>query len=83
VLEATLFDVRSGTILFTVYERVRARSDETPFDEDRKLRAMKRRLLEQAAGKLAEQVVAKVRRLVASTRAHERPTGSSTAAPDS
>jgi hypothetical protein len=83
VLEATLFDVRSGTILFTVYERVRARSDETPFDEDRKLRAMKTRLLEQAAGKLAEQVVAKVRRLVASTRAQERPTRSSTAAPDS
>ena len=40
VLEATLFDVRSGTILFTLYERVHARSDETPCDDDRKLRAM-------------------------------------------
>jgi hypothetical protein len=68
VLEATLFDVRTGTILFTVYERVRARSDETPFDDDRKLRAMKARLLEQAAGKLAARVVSKVRRLAASGR---------------
>jgi len=65
VLEATLFDVRTGTILFTVYERVRARSDETPWQLDRKLGAMKMRLLEQAAGKLAEQVVSKVRRLAA------------------
>jgi hypothetical protein len=66
VLEATLFDVRNGTILFTVYERVRARSDETPLNEDRKVRAMKTRLIEQAAGKLAEQVVSRVRHLAAS-----------------
>jgi len=65
VLEATLFDVRTGTILFTVYERVRARSDGTPWDDGRKRRAMKVRLLEQGAGKLAEQVVSKVRWLVA------------------
>lgn len=81
VLEATLFDVRTGTILFTAYERVRARSDETPFDDDRKLRAMKARLLEQAAGKLADQVVSKVRRLAVSTRAKEHP--AVTAAPSS
>ncbi|HEY6909166.1 MAG TPA: hypothetical protein VI356_07340 [Myxococcales bacterium] len=81
VLEATLFDVRSGTILFTVYERVRGRSDETPFDDERKLRAMKARLLEQASGKLADQVVSKVRRLAASARAKEHP--ASAAAPNS
>jgi uncharacterized protein (UPF0210 family) len=67
VLEATLFDVRTGTILFTVYERVRAGSDETPWDLDRKLAALRLRLVEQAAGKLAEQVVSKVRRLAAAT----------------
>jgi len=72
VLEATLFDVRSGTILFTLYERVQARSDETPWDDDRKLRAMKLRLLEQAGGKLAEQVVSKVRHLSALRQAKER-----------
>jgi len=65
VLEATLFDVRTGTILFTVYERVHAVADETPWAEDRKLRAMKLRLLDQAAGKLGEQLVSKVRRLAA------------------
>ena len=65
VLEATLFDVRTGTIVFTVYERVRGRSDETPWDDDRKLRELKSRLLEHAENKLAEEVVTKVRRLIA------------------
>lgn len=63
VLEATLFDVRTGTILFTVYERVRASATDTPWDESRKLEILKLRLLDQAAGKLAESVVAKLRRL--------------------
>ena len=65
VLEATLFDVRTGTLLFTVYERVRSSSEETPWDQDRKLGDLKRRLLETAAVKLADQVVAKARRLAA------------------
>ncbi len=73
VLEATLFDVRTGTILFTVYERVRARSDETPWGDDRKLRSMKLRLLEEAAGKLAEQVVSKARHLIAMRRRSAAP----------
>lgn len=63
VLEATLFDVRTGIVLFTVYERVRARSDETPWHEGRKLYGMQMRLLHEAAGKLAEQVVSKIRYL--------------------
>ncbi len=65
VLEATLFDVRTGTLLFTVYERVRATSDETPWNNGQKMRQMKMRLLQQAGEKLASQVVAKVRHLVA------------------
>jgi hypothetical protein len=68
VLEATLFDVRSGTILFTVYERVRASSNDTPWDEDRKIEALKLRMLEQGAGRLAEAVVSKVRRLASARR---------------
>jgi len=83
VLEATLFDVRSGTILFTLYERVHARSDETPWDDDRKLRAMKLRLLEQAGGKLAEQVVSKVRHLSALRQANERKSVAAQAGPNS
>jgi hypothetical protein len=68
VLEATLFDVRTGTILFTAYERVRAKSNESCWHEDRKLREMRSRLIDEAAGKLAEQVVSKVRLLTASPR---------------
>lgn len=72
VLEATLFDVRTGTILFTVYERVHAVADETPWAEERKRRAMKLRLLDQAATKLGEQVVSKVRHLAALRPAKEK-----------
>ena len=65
VLEATLFDVRSGTLLFTVYERVEAASQATPLNDDDRLREMKRRLLREAGEKLAVQVVGKVRHLIA------------------
>lgn len=65
VLEATLFDVRTGTILFTVFERVRGEADENLWNRARKRRALQAELLERATGKLAEQVVAKVRRLAA------------------
>jgi hypothetical protein len=65
VLEATLFDVKTGTLLFTVFERVHAESDETVFHNDRKRRLMKEKLLAEAAGKLAAQVVEKSRRLAA------------------
>ena len=72
VLEATLFDVRTGTILFTVFERVHAVANETPWAEERRRHAMKVGLLEQAAGKLAEQVVSKVRHLAAAQPAQVR-----------
>lgn len=65
VLEATLFDVKTGTLLFTVFERVHAESDETVFNNDRKRRLMKQKLLADAAEKLAAQVVEKSRRLAA------------------
>ena len=65
VLEATLFDVKTGTLLFTVFERVHAESDETIFNNDRKRRKMKEKLLTEAAEKLSAQVIEKTRRLVA------------------
>lgn len=65
IVEATLFDVKSGTLLFTVYERARAFSDETIWQNDRKRAEMKRQLLDQAAGRLAVKVVEKSRRLAA------------------
>jgi hypothetical protein len=65
VVEATLFDVRTGTLLFTVYERVHQVSDENVWQNDRKRKALKRALLDQAAGRLADRVVEKARLLAA------------------
>ncbi len=65
VLEATLFDVRTGTLLFTVYERVHARVDENVYQNDRKRRELKEQLLAKAAGSLAERALGKSRRLAA------------------
>lgn len=71
VLEATLFDVKTGTLLFTVNERVHDRQSVNMWHPNLKTRAMKRQLLEAATQKLADQVVGKVRRLVAARPAAE------------
>ena len=65
VLEATMFDVRTGTILFTVYERVHATEDATLWSPSRKLSDLQLRLLQKGAASLAEQVVQKTRVLAA------------------
>lgn len=65
VLEATLFDVKTGTLLFTVYERVSEEADHNMWNNDVKLRKMKQRLLAEATEKLSVQVMDKVTRLVA------------------
>lgn len=71
VLEATLFDVRTGTILFTVYERVEGKSGENVWQNDRKRRQLKEGLLAKAAEKLAEEVVSKSRRLASARPAKQ------------
>ncbi len=63
VLEATLYDVRTGALLFTVHERVSARTTETVWQNERKLRELRERLLRKGAEGLATQVVDKVQRL--------------------
>src|SRR5690606_2391923 len=65
VLEATMFDAKTGTIMFTVFERVSHTEDFNVWNNDVKRRHMKEMLLEQAADKLATRVVGKVDRLVA------------------
>ncbi|MCA9513774.1 MAG: hypothetical protein KC635_02420, partial [Myxococcales bacterium] len=67
----TLFDVRTGTLLFTVFERVHHASEENLWQNDRKRRAMKEQLLAEAAKKLADDVLTKTQDLVA---ARPRPT---------
>ena len=72
VMEATLFDVRTGTILFTVYERVHGQTRMNVWHNDVKRRDLKAQLLEEGAGLLADQVTAKIRRLVAANPAHDK-----------
>jgi hypothetical protein len=72
VLEATLFDVKTGTLLFTVNERVHSREQVNLWHNELKTQWMKRQLLESATQKLADQVVGKVRRLVVARPAPEK-----------
>lgn len=65
VLEATLFDVKSGTLLFTAFERVAYKGEENIWQNTRKRRDIKGRLLAQASPALAEKVSDQVRRLAA------------------
>ena len=65
ILEATLFDVKTGTILFTVFERVFGSEEENVWHPDRKRRRRQRDLLESASHSLARQVVEKVGVLMA------------------
>ncbi|MCB9525196.1 MAG: hypothetical protein H6702_17725 [Myxococcales bacterium] len=65
VLEATLFDVKTGTLLFTVYERVGDERKQNIWHPARKLRHFKRDLLKQATEKLAAKVDGRLRLLVA------------------
>lgn len=65
LMEATLFDVRTGTILFTAFERVYGAEEENVWHGDRKRRRRQAELLEAASSKLARQVVDKVSVLVA------------------
>ena len=64
VLEATLFDVKTGTLLFTVNERVHDKESVNLWHSELKTQWMKRKMLETATQKLADQVVGKIRRLV-------------------
>jgi hypothetical protein len=65
VMEATFFDVRTGTILFTVYERVHHEEDLNIWNNDHKRQEIKTQLLHEASDKLAKSVTGKIRRLVA------------------
>ncbi|MBI3071087.1 MAG: hypothetical protein HYY84_03065 [Deltaproteobacteria bacterium] len=63
VLEATLYDARTGSLLFTVFERVHRVTDVNIWNNDKKRRDMEASLLKGATKRLADQVVSKTRRL--------------------
>ena len=73
VLEATLFDVKTGTILFTVFERVHGDRTANVWHNAHKRRALKQRLLGRAMDRLAERVVTQSR-LLAAARPGAAPT---------
>lgn len=64
VLEATLFDVKSGTLLFTLYERVHAEEDINVWNNEWKMRQLRADLTLRAADKLTHKVDAKLNDLV-------------------
>ncbi len=66
VLEATLFDVKTGTILFTVYERVTREGLSTPPGVEQRWKTMHREMIAEATSKLSAQVLEQLQRLVAS-----------------
>ncbi len=73
VLEATLFDVKTGTILFTIHERVQREAMAAPPAVETRLGVMHREMVGEAAKKLAVQVIARCQRLVASRPASPAP----------
>lgn len=72
VLEATLFDVKSGTLLFTLYERVHAQDDVNVWNNDWKMRQLRADLTLRAADKLTHKVDAKLADLVVARGAFEK-----------
>ncbi|MCU0698257.1 MAG: hypothetical protein MUC96_17265 [Myxococcaceae bacterium] len=66
VLEATLFDVKTGTILFTIHERVRGEVASVPLAVDLSTERQHQRLVGEGTRRLADEVLARMRRLVAS-----------------
>lgn len=73
VLEATLFEVKTGTILFTVNERVRKEKMSLPPNVPVNLADMHRAMIADASKKLSQQVLLRCQRLVATRPANGAP----------
>ncbi len=71
VMEASLFDVRTGTILFTVFERVGGEENVSVWYNDAKRRSLKQDLLDEGTALLGKQVVHKVQMLVSARDIYE------------
>jgi hypothetical protein len=80
VLEATLFDVKSGTILFTVNERVHGALASVPLAVEVSTERQHQRLVAEGTKRLADEVLGRMRRLVAS-RPVEAPASSASSSP--
>lgn len=65
VMEATLLDVKTGTLLFTAFERTYQQSDENVWQNERKRAAIKEELRARGLKKLSARVLEQVGRLAA------------------
>ncbi|MBT9560119.1 MAG: hypothetical protein IV100_29090 [Myxococcales bacterium] len=72
VLEATLFDVRTGTLLFTVFERVQERTWEFVYAHDQLIADKRTALAKEGMKALTATVAGKIGRL---TAARPKPSG--------
>jgi hypothetical protein len=68
VLEATLFDVKTGTILFTTFERVKDKKEENVLDTERKQKELREKLLADATKSIGKSVVEQIGRLAAARK---------------
>jgi hypothetical protein len=68
VLEATLFDVKTGTILFTTFERVKDKKEESVLDTERKQKELREKLLADATKSIGNSVVGQIGRLAAARK---------------
>lgn len=72
VVEATLLDVKTGTLLFTAYERAYHVSEENVWQNDRKRTGIKVDLMKKATKGIRAKVLEQVTRLVAARPAVEK-----------
>jgi hypothetical protein len=80
VLEASLFDVRTGTIMFTVYERVERTERFNIWHQKHKRHELQEEMLGAGTEGLSKKVVDKVRHLVAARDEYEAKREASAAA---
>ncbi|HEY1086069.1 MAG TPA: hypothetical protein VGE37_00190, partial [Archangium sp.] len=73
VLEATLFDVKTGTILFTVHERVRREAMTLPLAVEGRIKDFHDEMTQEASKKLAAQVLLRCQRLISTRPANAAP----------
>ncbi len=80
-VEASMFDVKTGLLMFTVRERLRASQLENPWHTDDKLERLQRRLATRAAEQLAADVRTNVHAFQAAVEAENQQRQAVTATP--
>lgn len=80
-VEASMFDVKTGLLMFTVRKRVRSKDKHNPWYTDDKLEQLENRLAVQAAGELAAELRSGIHAFEAAVAAEQTPAPSDTTDP--